>query len=123
MSLDEFYEYWESEYNIIDLTEEYSNAQSENEKMKILGKYKLRDYKAEVERAISLDKWASDKFDEDAAKPWEQVTTVEDFQASLDSMNVHDCEKKYLISTHLAGLIILWCKKTSKKSKRIKNNF
>jgi hypothetical protein len=123
MSLEEFYKYWGSEYHIINLTEEYLDAQSEKEKMAVLSKYGLYDYKAEIERVISLDTWANEKLAEDSVKQWDQVTTIEGFKTLLNSINLRDCEREYLISKHLAGLVLLWYKNTNKNSKKVTSTF
>jgi len=119
MNPEEFHQYWGSSEEIPLLAGEYSEAQSENEKMKILEEYGLSEYKQEIEREIWLESWSADRFAEELHKPFGKVTTVAKFKELLNSMEFRDYEKYSLISAHIGGVLFLWESIVSGKSRHI----
>lgn len=113
MTPEEFHRYWISENNTAIIAGEYSEAKSYGEKEKILKKYGFSDYKQEVEREIWLEEWSADRFAEEVRKPVSDITSEEDFTKLLDTMNLRDYEREYLLSAHIGGIFSLLAYKSA----------
>jgi len=108
MTPEEFHIYWQSDDQTAIIAGEYTDAESQEDKTRVLMKYGLSDYKSEVEREIWLEHWSYDQFSEMLEELSKGVASIDEFEAILDKMELRDYEREYLLSAHIGGLVALW---------------